>query len=143
METKAKDLKVGDIIYLLTDNLKELFEKDYYSSPPRDVIKKVIKRIEIFSIEKGEKGKNCINRSKSSSGDYVFQLEIQADEMNETIIKREKDYTYFFNEYDCNQVIRDGVVKYINKLEQSIKDFEIKQLKSCEELRKHFWDFLQ
>ena len=143
METKAKDLKIGDTIYILTDKLTELFEKDYYSSPPRDVIKKVIKTVKIHSIELDKDGNYLINRDKSYNGNLIYLLTIEKKELKETILKREKDCTYFFNEKDCNQVIRESVVKYINKLEQSIKDFKIKQLKSCEELRKHYWDFLQ
>lgn len=139
-EMKAKELTIGSVIYILNKNsFSDLIGKDYKTN--ENVVKHIIKKITITNIQLKD-SRHLINESYSSYGGTRFELTIEKSELDKSIIKREND-TYFFNKDDYYQLIREGVVNYLDNIKKRIKDFEMEQEEKYRSIQKHYWNFLQ
>lgn len=138
---EAKDLTIKSVIYFLPNNsFNNLFKRDY--STDKEVVNNIIQKITVNDITLNkEKEEYLINETSSYQGSRCWRIVFTKNELKKSIIER-KDGVYFINEDDYYKIIRDGVVKYLNEIKESVKVFEEKQEQKYKDVQRQYWDFL-
>ena len=139
---EANELRIGSTIFSLNYfDLKNLFTRDYSSN--KEVMKEIIKKTEVYSLSISKEGLLLVNESYDSYRSKTnYFLKIEKTEFKNSLIKREETL-YFFNEEDYFQLIRKGVLRYLDKIEKSIETYKLEQIEKYKQVQKHYWDYLQ